>query len=491
MENDRLNKFLTFEAESCFDYTVDGIRIWKYLREFVYDEYIRKIYKTEARVHSCSDFKFGMYLVGQLWRILQPDERYSPKDILFISFPRKTMINGSYICTQLQPLMNKFDNHSWIVENPFWIEDKSYFISHFTSKKSSMTFTDKIEIKHMISMLFRYASRCRFAHNNDVKIMNFLNNIEVNLQIHLDYKEYLNKIFWYVSFEKYARTYYEKLLHQVAPKCIVEVYTPNHQIALLNTIAHENGIPVIDVQHGAIGTYEPIMYSYHKKRNYQHLSDFIFTFGEYWTKKENYHLKKECIFPVGVPYLEEKVREVADKPIKKEAIVIISQARHSNLFYTLARDLHHVKEIIGGKRIILKLHPYEYSSYISGFYKDLENEGVQVDAGLNKHLYEYFGNACCVIGINSTALYEALAFGIPVYVYANKYGVENLLELSRNSTQVHLFKDKNDLIDKLKNHHLTNALRIGDTEGLFASNAMERALSALEKICGVIPEGNS
>lgn len=63
MDNKELEEFLFFESKKCFDYKIDNILIWKYLREFVYDQYIHKIYNTENRVAEFSKIKFGFFLL--------------------------------------------------------------------------------------------------------------------------------------------------------------------------------------------------------------------------------------------------------------------------------------------------------------------------------------------------------------------------------------------------------------------------------------------
>lgn len=61
MKNSELEKFLFFESKECFDYKIDNVFVWKYLREDVYDQYIHKVYNTADRVTEFSKFKFGLF----------------------------------------------------------------------------------------------------------------------------------------------------------------------------------------------------------------------------------------------------------------------------------------------------------------------------------------------------------------------------------------------------------------------------------------------
>ena len=485
MKNSELEKFLFFESKECFDYKIDNVLVWKYLREDVYDQYMHKVYNTADRVTGFSKFKFGLFFLKELYKIFDDNDRVSPKDIVFLTFPRKTLINGQYCCTQLEPLINQVKDRCWILENPFWLEDKSYRVSHFSEKQKNMTYTDNIEILHRLRMPFLILfKRRKFRKKYYEKLASFCHDINRNLGIDINVDDIFQKVFWYVCFEKYAFMFYQKILKRLDPKCIVEVYTPNHQIALLNTVAHELKIPIIDVQHGAIGEYEPIMYSYYQKRPYAHLSNYIFVFGEYWRTKKNFHVFDEQIMPVGVPFLEEYAKNCLKCNKEKNTIVLISQARYSSLFYNLAAALQGNSEISSKNKILLKLHPYEYSLYKQGYYKNLEKQGVWVCAGLEKHLYSYFESAFCVIGINSTALYEALAFGIPIYIHNYKYGIENLVALSKTIPLIHIFDNEEKLIDEIMVSD-NNSVERKNINYLFAEGSMQKTLEALGRICDV------
>ena len=86
MKNSELEKFLFFESKECFDYKIDNVLVWKYLREDVYDQYIHKVYNTADRVTGFSKFKFGLFFLKELYKIFDDNDRVSPKDIVFFDF---------------------------------------------------------------------------------------------------------------------------------------------------------------------------------------------------------------------------------------------------------------------------------------------------------------------------------------------------------------------------------------------------------------------
>jgi len=481
-KNNAIETFLCFEAQDCFDFKIDNVLIWKYLREFIYDTYINNVYHTENRVPKFSSLRFGLFFSRQLFRVFDIN-KFTQKDIVFLNFPRKIKINGHYQCTQLEPLIMNFKENSCVLENPFWLEDKSYLVSHFKDGNRNVIYTDKIEIIHRIRFVFLWLfKRIKFKKHNNDEIIAFCKRININLGTEIEPEVLFEKIFWYVSFEKYAEKHYTRILKKISPKCLIEVYTPNHHIALMNTVAHKLQIPIIDIQHGAIGDYEPIMYSYYNKGTYLHLSDYIFCFGEYWKNKENFHLNRNRIIPVGVPFLENQIKNSENANYEKNIILIISQTRYSKTFYNLAEELQ--KKFKNSQyRIVLKLHPYEYSLYKQGKYEKLKQMGIQVEAGLEKHLYSYLTKAKFVIGINSTALYEALAFKLPIFIYNNKYGIENLVELKKSIPLINIFDNTQMLLEQIDN--FDDNFDAQKITSLFSNNSMNRILEAIKLVSDI------
>lgn len=481
-KNVEIERFLAYEDNYGFSFAIDNVKIWKYIREYIYDSYINCQFQTEDRVYKFKEWKFRLYLALQFYKIFIPEKKVNKKDLVILSFPRHVKVKNKYICIQFEAIMKALKNDFFLIENPFWIEDKSYLISHFSKRKCNYIFTDKNELSfRFIFPFIKIIWKDFFRRKYKNKINSWLASINFNLGLNIKEKEFFDFIFYYYCFEKYSTNYYLKLLSKINPKCILEVYTPNHQIALLNTVAHRLKIPIIDLQHGAIGEYEPIMHTYARKGQYEHLYDYIFMFGKYWCNKRNSHLEKECMIPVGVPFLEKLELEVKKNHTKKDTILIISQTRYSDVFFKIAKKIKG-EEGLNKYKIILKLHPYEHAKYKLGKYKELTDSGVEVICGQATPVYDLYENAYCVIGINSTCLYEALFFGIPIFVFESKYGVNDLLELKKNYSLITSFKDTDTLISLLLEPLCSKYQLLNPKDELFSRNALDNILRYLNFI---------
>ena len=381
MKEDKIQKFLQMEYRAdFFKIKIEDVFIWKYFREEIYNLLLEHNYQTETRVgKSHGILKNIKFLVKQLWVIFfEKNNCVHKADVLFCNFPRKTKIDGKYVCTQLERLVQDVQQTKMIIEYPFWIEDIAYNKAHFDYEDNSLFFTDKMEIQACLNVLFNFYKYRKFKKYNREKVNQFIDIIENEMNIIINRKRMWGQMFFFCNYEKNIRPKIDKLLKLIEPKCFIEVYTPNRQLAVFNEVCHENGISVIDIQHGALNHYEPIMYSYYKKCQYPHLGDFILVFGKYWKNKNNFHLSSEKIYVIGNPFLERMKKKI--NLSNQEYVLILSQTRYHKLFIELCEKLLEKSNC----KIVLKLHPYEYAYYLNQEYVNLEKKGVTVVCGLEQ-----------------------------------------------------------------------------------------------------------
>ena len=475
---DRIEFFLQFEEIECFSFKVNGVYIWKYFREEAYDNYIHNIYKTSERVSKRDPKKIKKYLKSQYFKVFKYHYRLKKKNLVFLSFPRKVLVEGQYICTQLKDIIDKYDDY-YIVENPFWIEDYSYEIAHFSAYDKNEIYTDYFEMRTRLFIPFLKVFLWRFfKQKNQIAIYNWIDNINNSLNLNIDKEKWLHRVFYYVYFEKYALKFYGRVLKRIQPQCLIEIYTPNHQIAAINTVCHKLNIPIVEIQHGAIGQYEPIMYSYASKKNKDHLSDYLLTFGDFWNQKKNYHFSQNNIISVGSPFLETKKKERFNHDVFCN-ILIISQGRYSDLIKNIALQIR-ANEDFSEFNVILKLHPYEHSKYLNGEYQNLIEQGIEVFSGTDRHLYDFFIEAACVIGVNSTCLYESLAFCIPTFVLSSQYGSNDVLKL-KNTGLLWEFSTTQQLMNKLRGIKDWQYMHY-NMSNLYKENALNNIINEIERI---------
>ena len=76
---------------------------------------------------------------------------------------------------------------------------------------------------------------------------------------------------------------FTKILNKIQPKLILEVVSYSLNRMVLNRLAFERSIPVVELQHGTMGR-EHIAYNYKEKKQLPELPDYYWIFGQFWKK---------------------------------------------------------------------------------------------------------------------------------------------------------------------------------------------------------------
>lgn len=208
--------------------------------------------------------------------------------------------------------------------------------------------------------------------------------------------------------------YYEKqllkYLKKVKPKIIItsEGNNGDWKYGTLFRVANDLGIPTAEVQHGAFGLGMVFGKQLIRQPEFQrHKSKFLFTFGEYHNSKSN-----AALFNIAMGNY--KLELINNSNIisneYKSCIVIFSEgippsSINGNFMKTVSSALKNYK---GNNKIVIRLHPSEEDT---NFYRFLFKEiNCSFHTGDYMSMYGLVRNCECVIGHNTTALFEALYF---------------------------------------------------------------------------------
>ncbi len=172
--------------------------------------------------------------------------------------------------------------------------------------------------------------------------------------------------------------------------------------------AREMGIKTGEFQHGAI---VPSHHAYNlgagllscaEYRAY--LPDYLLVYGAYWSR--NVRTSSETVV-VGNPWLTERLREVGTEaePRRRPRLLVISQPDSSTRLRELAKTV--AAELADRCDVVLRLHPMEAPRAEDCGRATVEQGG---------DLYESIAGSAYVVGVSSTALFEATAFAKPVFV---------------------------------------------------------------------------
>ena len=171
-------------------------------------------------------------------------------------------------------------------------------------------------------------------------------------------------------------------------------------------------IPVIELQHGVINQYH-LGYHYPLTKEMDYFPDEILVWHSMWENSADFPLEQSKIKVNQNNHLE-KFKERCVRITEPDSILIISQGAIGEL---LSDYIYQNFERINKYKIYYKLHPGEFES--SKNYKSL----LKLDKKLNmeiirneKTVYELFEKVGNVVGVFSTALYEANYFKKKVFI---------------------------------------------------------------------------
>lgn len=356
------------------------------------------------------------------------------KDVLFICHPRRVLMSdGFWWDIYSDFIINELESSIIAIE-------KHDLLKHRTPAK-----TDELrylDVLHSLQYLGVYSNLAKLRLSKSER--SFLVDIENELNRHFPKGIGVHDII-INTLQKglFEEPFYSLLLKRIKPKVIV--LTTSYSHITLNRVAQDMGIPVIELQHGMIGPYH-VGYSYppdmHREVTFP---DFLFTFGDFWRDAANFPIDRENIVPVGFPYLE---RQLQNYQLSKErnSIMLVSQSVVGSTIANFAVELSKMSEI--EEEIILKLHPRDHIGWRER-YRELNRSTVRVISNPKTSIYQLFTKSKAIIGVFSTAVFEAAMFGLDTYAI-DAFGVENIKHFV-DSGVVEVVKSPLEFLEKFGN----------------------------------------
>jgi len=193
---------------------------------------------------------------------------------------------------------------------------------------------------------------------------------------------------------------------------LVDAYSKRHFITIA---AKELNIKVVELQHGIISDYH-LGYAFPEaeKEKYYFLPDTFRGWGKEWCKAENawYNCSYISSSFEYLYFLKDKYPTLPLN-VRSKNIVIISQgALGDELSSEIAKRVSKFNDF----NVYYKLHPGEYSSYKSLAGYEILSQQSNFSFVTDDDLYYLFSISQYVVGVFSTAVLEALAFGLEPYL---------------------------------------------------------------------------
>lgn len=396
------DQFIDIERKySLFSWKAGGIFFWKLVRIDVF----KKITEKKGVMEDGQPLS-GMEKVQCFFRMIQymiknrsRKRLLTPHKILFLTHGRKEKRNGEYVDIYLDGLIREYHPEDIIL-----LDRSDHYGRHYAGSERNLLY---FEHAGMLGSIFYPPGltpvRGFKQMAGDIKKVE--QEIQEIFGIPINLEGLIRKRIVRFHFEK---RYFQSLLAKIKPEKIymAVAYGKEELIAA----AREQGIETIEVQHGLISNYH-MAYYYPYDAPVPYLPDRYILFGQYW--KDSTRMADNVMAEVGrFHYITEQYDLVSTQ--KEETALFISQGAIGKRLQKIAVEFADKRQI----RCMYKLHPSEFHDWEKKYpeLQKCEKRGNITVISKQHSVYELLGLCRYVIGVCSTALYEALMFDCQAYV---------------------------------------------------------------------------
>lgn len=433
--NEVTERFFKMENDlKLFDQQIEGINYWEIIRFSIHRELLQQLGLVDTK---SSSKKFTFYEKIKLF--LNSFKSYifrnpflSPKNkIVFFGLNRRVLNqDGIYEEIYTDFILDELNISDYTV-----LEEYLYG-KHLTPVRTQNLFY--LDIMAPLNKIMNILKVIKEPECNEVaNVISEINNI---FNISMESTKYIN----IVKMFPISKRSFTGLFKVIQPKKLFVVCSYGKEAAI--SAAKDLGIKTIELQHGTMSS-EHLGYHFPGGKK-EYFPDEFWAFGEFWLKNTALPIKcKSTVF--GYPYLEYQHHKLI--PHKKEDIILfISQWAIGDKLSQYALKL---SQNISNK-VYYKLHPGEYS-YWKEKYPYLVDSNIVVIAG-ESNLYELLLKSKVVIGVYSTALYEAIYFKCQVFILSVS-GYEAMKGLIKQNIVQEISESELSLDFNFKNNELENA----------------------------------
>lgn len=250
-----------------------------------------------------------------------------------------------------------------------------------------------------------------------------------------------------VALERAGAPIVGRWLARLHVKCVVVVvhYSPSN--LLLTRVAKGMGIPVVELQHGMLGS-SHVAYNL-PPCDGRGIPDLLLTWGEFWSVQAIGFPCAETV-ATGYPYLEhfyERGRKCERARTGRRTVLFLSQGPVGAELSRIAVEL---RGLLPEDKfeVAFKPHPNERKSWRT-LYPWLEGSGVSVVDDPARSVYDCFDEAHVSVGAYSTALVEGAMWNVPAYVVKGLAGAE-MMEPFVETGMVSFVEGAADIAERLQ-----------------------------------------
>lgn len=454
------------EVESgLFELEVNNLRLWQYVRWFCLGEILYDVTGCEQRTHIHRRPKIANEKMSIKERISRWQFLLGKKDLVVINHCRRVKEGKYYRCYVTETILENLDCSYYVFE-------EDYFGIHFrpvTTKNLKY-----LDMKWIRKFFYRKSDSINRGIRQFFDRLIWVFEKENEIALSQNVKKMMYDYILRKYYEIYYRTIWARIVFiLVRPKGLIVTspYSPDLEAIIVEAKRH--GIKTIELQHGIDPTH--IAYNYLYKGRVDVFSDYIFVYGKYDKEVPRYPIEEDHVIAVGYPDLERKAEYYRKrKKGESKVLLFISSDRTATILPDYAVSLRG-REELKEYRMIYKLHPDECSAWKT-IYPQLPTSGLEIIDD-NKHdIYYYLGHADYVIGISSSALYQATAFDAEIFIVQG--GHYQVSEILYENGYAQLVTSVDMIVDKIVNAVDENRIK----KNYFEKNAMENIKRELSRI---------
>lgn len=205
---------------------------------------------------------------------------------------------------------------------------------------------------------------------------------------------------------------FARILDRFDPRVVVMKSASYGHYASIIAMMKDRGIHVAEPQHGWLGpthaayNFGEAMFSREMQRT---LPDELLLFGTYWA---NGLLHPGELTVIGKPHLEAAVSRAPAVDSRPRELLVVSSMADPDEMSDFVVDLR--AALPGNWTVVFRPHPAERATFSQRYPRLVGVEGVRVDERADAA--DALASSRGVVGVASTVLFEAVAFGCQVFV---------------------------------------------------------------------------
>ena len=409
------------EKHDLLDFELDSIKIWHFLRMYLYYTVARKT-GVLADPHPKVKNTFADKIRNG-WQGLISKNPYfgsAAREVLVFDHPRKVKVGDDYIDLYTHDFIQELENKKISHE----IYEESYSSRHWTKAHKNRKHLD---VLHFFSNKYIRFVPLKIDEGKKEKVDRLKAELEEIFSIQLD----LWKIFNFQAKRfKAEHWFYTKLLKKKKPKRIYLVI--NYGLMPLIKAAKDLGVETIEFQHGTFSNYHLGYHFPGKKNRLEYIPDKFLVWEDFWKRMCSLPFEEKNVEVYGFKHLENEKKQYSGIKKNPNQIIIVSQGV---LGEKLANLILKNIEGLSPFTIFYKLHPSEFQVWrrYPSLLKLAEFPNVKILDDNQIPLYRLLAESTYLIGVFSTVIYEGLHFGCEILL-VDLPGIEymkNLLDTKK------------------------------------------------------------